>query len=118
MYIVKLKIVRTGKTKSESYLVDTDNPVSCDSIVNNTFKNETFKISQITDVKYNGIYEDSTDYFYQVKVKSSDIDGKESKETFIQQSSNFDLAVAKFKENIKYGEIVEFKQTDIIEILR
>jgi hypothetical protein len=98
--------------------VDADNPVSCDSIVNNALKKETYKINKITDIKYNGIFENTADYFYQVKVKSEDIDGNESKETFIQQSSNFDLAVASLKENVKYGEIVEFKLTDILEILK
>lgn len=115
MYLV------TGKLKKEKrvYLVESNCPTVTDSLVKTEVSDEDFDISSMRKINYTDIYQlDKDGYYYNVVIEcQSETDDKTIKETYLQQAESFNDLVPFFRNNVNYGEIIEIKRTEILDIL-
>jgi len=124
MYLVKCKIQRQGhaKPKPETYLVvsdtltDVEAKISLDLAID--WENTHSSISSCTVVKFQDIFENGEGSFFIMKVIVEDVEGKESKESFLQEATDHASAIVHFRNNVIYGELNDTISTNYMGIIR
>jgi hypothetical protein len=112
MYLVTSKKPKEKRV----YLVDKDSPTLVEAAI--IIADPGAKCISMKEIAFNEIFESSGGYYFLIKIKYEDVDGKPLTEPYLQEAENFDSAMALFKDKITYGEIVSAVRTEILEILK